>query len=237
MSSLATLRTLDCVASRDESTLATDSRAYSARGRAQRLTGGGTAGNRLLTNAVGAILLMLLAVIGVTIVRIGQLLSVHLFVGMLLIPPVLLKLSSTGYRFIRYYTHNPRYVREGPPLLPLRLIAPMVVLSSAVVLVTGVVLLFAGPSARATWFPIHKDSFFVWVAFMVVHVLGHLPDMPRVLRTDYGPSAQYSSDVTGRAGRMLALAGALVAGVVLAVLVIPDFGPWLNASGIFHHHH
>jgi hypothetical protein len=236
MSSLATLRTLDCVASRDESTLARDSRAYSARGLAQRLTGGGTAGNRLLTNAVGAILLVLLAVIGVTIVRIGQLLSVHLFVGMLLIPPVLLKLSSTGYRFIRYYTHNPRYVREGPPLLPLRLIAPMVVLSSAVVLATGVVLLFAGPSARATWFPIHKDSFFVWVAFMVVHVLGHLPDMPRVLRADYGPSAQYSSDVTGRAGRMLALAGALVAGVVLAVLVIPDFGAWLNASGVSHHH-
>ena len=197
---------------------------------------GGTAGNQPLTSAVGAILFVLLAVIGVTILRIHQLLWVHLFVGMLLIPPVLLKLSSTGYRFIRYYTRNPRYVRRGLPLLPLRLIAPMVVLSSAVVFFTGVVLLFAGPSARATWFPIHKDSFFVWVAFMVIHVLGHLPDMPQVLRADYSSSARYSSDVTGRAGRMIALGGALVAGVVLAVLVIPDFGAWVNAIGLFHHY-
>jgi hypothetical protein len=235
MSSLATFRTLDCVASRDESTLATDSRAYSARGLAQRLTGGGTAGNKLLTNAVGAILLVLLAVIGVTILRIGQLLSVHLFVGMLLIPPVLLKLSSTGYRFIRYYTHNPRYVREGPPLLPLRLIAPMVVLTSAVVLATGVVLLFAGPSARATWLPIHKDSFFVWVAFMTVHVLGHLPQLPAALRVDYGGAAQLGGDTTGRAGRALALSGALVLGVVIAILTIPQFSAWLSSPTAFHH--
>jgi hypothetical protein len=36
---------------------------------------------------------------------------------------------------------------------------------------------------------------------------------------------------------MLALGGALVAGVVLAILVIPQFGPWLHDAGTFHHHH
>jgi hypothetical protein len=204
--------------------------------RRERLTGGGTSGNELLTNAVGATLLVLLAVIGITILRIGQLLWVHLFVGMVLLPPVLLKLSSTGYRFFRYYTGNPRYRSKGAPELALRLIAPMVVLSTAVVLVTGVALLFAGPSERSTLLPIHKDSFFVWAAFMVVHVLGHLPSIPAALRVDYGASAGLSSDVTGRAGRMLALAGALVAGLVLAVLVIPEFAAWVNHLP-FHHGH
>jgi hypothetical protein len=66
---------------------------------------------------------VLLAVIGLTILRIHSLLSVHLFVGMLLVPPVLLKLSSTGYRFVRYYTENARYRGKGAPELALRVIA------------------------------------------------------------------------------------------------------------------
>jgi hypothetical protein len=202
---------------------------------AERLTGGGTTGNERLTSITGAALIVLLAVLGVTIVRIHGLLSAHLFVGMLLIPPVLLKLSSTGYRFVRYYTASPRYRRKGPPPLALRMIAPMLVLSTLVVFVSGVALLFAGPSSRATLLPIHKLSFFVWVAFTALHVIGHLPAMGQVLRADHGPSARLTSDVTGRAGRMLALGGALVAGVVLAVLVIPEFGPWLHDSGLFHH--
>ena len=47
--------------------------------------------------------------------RIGQLLWLHLFVGLLLIGPVVLKLASTGYRFARYYTNDAVYRRKGPP--------------------------------------------------------------------------------------------------------------------------
>lgn len=36
-------------------------------------------------------------------------------------------------------------------------------------------------------------------------------------------------------GRRLALAGSLVLGVVLALLTIPEFGPWMQAH--FGHHH
>ena len=153
---------------------------------------------------------------------------------------MLLKLSSTGYRFVRYYTRNPRYVEKGPPELALRVIAPIVVLSTLVVFVSGVVLLLVGPSARATWFPIHKDSFFVWLAFTAVHVLGHLPSMPAVLRADYSRYRDFYDDaggeVTGRGGRVLALSSALVLGAVLAILVIPEFGPWLHDVGPLKHH-
>ncbi len=206
----------------------------------ERLTGGGTDGNERLTAATGVLLLVLFAALGVTIVRNGQLLWLHLFLGMLLIGPVLLKLASTGYRFARYYTSNPAYRRKGPPATPMRLLAPLVVLSTVVVFGSGVALLFAGPSSRSTLFPIHKLSFFAWLAFMGLHVLGHLADLPAPLRADYhGASQQGLADLPGREpgrdGRVLSLAGAVVAGLVLAVLVIPEFGSWVNGFHGFHH--
>jgi hypothetical protein len=202
-------------------------------GPASHLFAGGTKGNELLTSATGAILLVLLAVIGVTIIRIGSLMSVHLFVGMLLTGPLALKLASTGYRFIRYYTHNPRYRAEGPPIMPLRVLAPLLVISTLVVFSSGVALLFVGPGSRGTLLPIHKVSFFVWLAVTALHVLGHLPTVGRGLRADYAPVGSFAAPA-GRDGRLLSIAGALIAGVVLAILLIPEFGPWLHN---FHHHH
>jgi hypothetical protein len=211
----------------------------SATPRSARLLGGGTSGNERLTSVTGAVLLVLLAALGVTIIRIGQLLSVHMFVGMLLIGPLALKLASTGYRFVRYYTHDRAYVHKGPPPIALRLLAPLVVLSTLVVFVSGVALLFAGPSSRDTLLPIHKLSFFAWLALTAIHVLAHLPEVGRSLVADYGraragATVQWSGARNGRAGRTLALSGALVLGAVLAILVIPQFGPWVSAQH-FHH--
>jgi hypothetical protein len=205
----------------------------SAQSLTRRLLAGGTTGNERLTAATGGVLFVLLAVIGVTILRLGSLLWVHLFVGMLLIGPLALKLASTGYRFVRYYTANPRYVRKGPPPLPLRLIAPVVVISTVVVFASGVALLFVGPGSRDTLLPIHKVSFFVWVAFTALHILAHLPTVVRSLDVDYLHPARAGlaghRDVTGRAGRILSLASALTLGLVLAIVVIPQFGPWIAA--------
>src|SRR2546430_8437015 len=92
-----------------------------------RLLGGGVDGNEWLTTATGVLLIVLLAVLGVTIIRIGQLIWLHLFLGLLLVGPVVLKMTSTGYRFMRYYTDSDRYVERGPPMLALRTIAPVVV--------------------------------------------------------------------------------------------------------------
>jgi hypothetical protein len=204
---------------------------------ARRLLGGGIDGNERLTAVIGAVLIVLLAVIGVTILRVRQLLWVHLFVGMVLIPPVLLKLGTTGYRFTRYYTANPSYRRKGPPPALLRLIAPVVVASTLIVFISGVVLLVLGPSSRDSWLPIHKASFIVWLAFTAPHVLWHLPALGGAIRGDYRRELLHSGDVTGRAGRVISLAGVLVAGVVLGILVIPEFGTWLSAAAHFHHDH
>jgi len=147
------------------------------RRRIRSWSGGGADGNEHLTVAAGLVLIPLLAVIGLTILFIGQLLSVHLFVGMLLIGPVGLKLASTGYRFVRYYSGNEVYRRKGPPELWLRMIAPVVVLSTLVVFVSGVLLLLEGSPGGGVLRLAHKASFIVWIAFTAVHVLGHFVDV------------------------------------------------------------
>ena len=55
----------------------------------------GAEGNERLTGATAVVLLGLLAVEGVTILFLRRLLPVHVFLGMLLIPPVALKLLGT----------------------------------------------------------------------------------------------------------------------------------------------
>ncbi|MGA9876386.1 MAG: hypothetical protein WBQ21_11315 [Solirubrobacteraceae bacterium] len=181
-------------------------------------------------------MILLLATIGVTIVRIGSLLWLHMFVGLVLIPVVLLKLGSTGYRFVRYYTSNPVYRERGAPPMALRLLGPIVVVTSVAVLATGVVLLFVGPESGGVLRELHKLSFFLWVAFMAIHVLAHLPDLQKTFLTKHGERFEYNNLAAGRTGRTIALLGALVAGTVLAILLIPDFGAWTAHFGAFHHH-
>src|SRR3954447_10366588 len=103
---------------------------------------GGVAGNAQLTALVAAVLLVGLAVEGVTLLRIDALLTVHAFVGILLLPLVVLKLASTGWRMLRYYLRSEEYVRHGPPQPLLRtLVAPAIVLSTVVLFASGVALL------------------------------------------------------------------------------------------------
>jgi hypothetical protein len=188
---------------------------------------GGIDGNERLTAIAGVLLLILLAVLGVTIIRIGQLLWLHLFLGLLLIGPVVLKLASTGYRFALYYAGAGPYRRKGPPHPLLRGLAPLLVVSTLIVFATGVILLLDGPGSRGSVLEIHKVSFIVWLVAMAPHVLGHLFELP--------PALSPSRATGGGSGRAIALVSAVVGGAVIAVVLLPDFAAWTSAQ--FHHHH
>ncbi len=215
---------------------------------ASRLREGGVDGNGRLTTQTGLLLIVMLAVLGVTIIRIGQLLWLHLFLGLVLIGPVALKLASTGYRFVRYYTFEPRYRHRGPPAIYMRLTAPLLVLSTLVVFASGVALLLLGPSSRSTLLLVHKASFIAWLAITSFHVLCHLPDLQRELgsnratRTillkanDRRASRPARLDavgaVPGEAGRGLSLLAACVAGLAIAIGLLSRYGAWLH----YRHH-
>lgn len=199
---------------------------------AERLLGGGTAGNERLTAATGVVLIVLLALIGLTLLRLQALISVHLFVGLMLVGPVALKMASTGYRFARYYASNAAYVERGAPTLALRATAPIVVASTLAVLASGVALLLVGPRSAGLLRPLHKASFIAWIAFTAPHVLGHLPDLASAFLRRDAERVRYRPFAAGSAGRAISLASALVAGAVLAILLIPHFGSWIHAEQV-----
>jgi hypothetical protein len=195
----------------------------------------GVEGNERLTGLTGALLLLPLAVEGVTIIRIGQMIWLHMFVGMLLFGLIGLKLGSTGYRFFGYYTGREAYVRKGPPVTPLRLLAIPVVLSTVAVMVTGVLLLLEGPGSRDQLLLLHKVSFIVWVAFTAIHVLAHLVDSYNSVQSDYGVLATGTPRVSRRGARLLLIGAALLAGVIIAAIAIPDYSAWQHAMALRHH--
>ena len=121
---------------------------------------------------------------GITLLKMDSLLNVHMFIGLVLIPPLALKIGSTGYRFARYYTHSRPYVAKGPPALPLRLIAPVLVASTIGIFVTGVLLLALGHTSDQLVL-LHKASFIVWAGCFGIHFLAYLPRVLRSLLTGW----------------------------------------------------
>jgi hypothetical protein len=179
-----------------------------------------TAGNERLTATTAVVLLVLLAAEGVTILSIRPLLSAHIVIGLLLIPPVTLKLASTGYRFVRYYGGDPAYVAKGPPHIVMRLLAPLLAISTLSVLGTGVGLLVLGPDRYGNFLlGLHKASFVVWFVVMSIHVLVYAPRLPRLMAARHA-----------RTQRALLIASSLVAGAALAGATYSLAGPWLHRA-------
>ena len=177
-----------------------------------------TAGNERLTATTAVVLLVLLAAEGVTILSIRPLLSAHIVIGLLLIPPVALKLASTGYRFFRYYTGDAAYVDKGPPHVVMRLLAPLLVLATVAVLATGVGLLVFGPeNHRDVLLGLHKASFAAWFGLMSIHVLVYAPRLPRLVSAR-GALAQ----------RATVVASSVVAGAMLAGAAYSLASPWVH---------
>jgi hypothetical protein len=186
---------------------------------------GGTAGNELLTGTTAGVLTALLLAEGVTIVFMGGLRIEHMFIGLVLIPPVLLKLASTGYRFVRYYTHSPRYRAKGPPVLGLRLLAPVLVATTLLVFASGVALLIIGHRSGVV-LELHKVAFIVWGACFGAHFLWHLPRAWRAIRSTWEGSL-----VAGAALRTVLLSVCIGAGLVVGIVLLPLIESWHHTHG------
>jgi hypothetical protein len=188
---------------------------------------GGAEGNEILTSAVAIVLVGLLIAEGITIVHMRGLLSAHMFIGLVLIPPVALKLASTGYRMVSYYAGARAYRENGPPLLPLRLMAPVLVASTIVVLTSGVLLLGIGHKS-STMLTIHKVSFIVFGVLLAAHFLAYVPRVVRSLRVDW--TAARRQTVPGAGARAMLLAAAAGGGVALALALLPTIHAYGGAG-------
>ncbi len=186
------------------------------------------AGNARITGTLGAAIFVLLAIEGVTIVRVERLMWLHVFVGVSLTAFVIAKIASTGYRFFRYYTGQPRYVEKGAPPLVLRALGPVIVLLTIAVLGTGFgALLLRGQS----WIGFaHKATFVAWFVVTTLHVLGHTLETPALAFADWRRAERNA--VKGSSARRSLLALVVVAGVGFAVLALPWVDHWRRLHGL-----
>ncbi len=186
----------------------------------------GVSGNSRLTSATGMVLIALLAVEGVTILSVRQMITLHIFVGVLLLGPVLLKTGSTTYRFVRYYRGAPAYVKKGPPHPVLRVLGPFVILSSLALLATGITLIFVGHGAHSDlMLTLHQTAFWIWVVLMTVHVLGHVVGAAKTSWAELRISLRGKA-AARRRWRIGAIVLALVLGVGAATILLPHATSW-----------
>src|SRR5665213_1346865 len=190
---------------------------------------GGPEGNARLTGMTAAVLLVLLAAEGATLLQLRPLLTAHVVIGMVLVPFVVVKLAATGWRMARYYLGAAPYRERGAPPLLLRLLGPIVVVLTVVVFASGIALMLVPHSLRANVLFLHKASFVLWFGAMAVHVLGHVLDTSRLAPADF--VSRTRSQVQGAGARIWTLTTCLVVGVLLAMAMAPTVGPWLAARG------
>jgi hypothetical protein len=194
---------------------------------------GGPEGNERLTSTVGLILVVLLVVEAATTLSLSSFLPVHIFLGLLLLPPIVLKLASTGWRFVRYYTGSKPYRLKGPPELLLRLLAPALVASTVVLFGTGVAFLIVGRGGGLL-LTAHVVSFVIWGVLITVHVLAYLRHVLRHGVADWRPAAR---SLAGAKLRRYAVAGAVAAGVVVGLGTYSVQTAWLSSRRHHHHEH
>jgi hypothetical protein len=180
--------------------------------------------NSRATGLLGMVLLVALAVEGVTVPDVRGLFTLHVFVGLLVLPLVCAKLATTGYRMVHYYRGTAAYRRKGPPHPILRVAAPLMVAATLSLLGSGIVMLAVGPRHSDTWLTIHQGSFIAWFALTTVHVLGH------ALETWQLTTAEMRADppVPRRGVRFGLVAGGLVVGLVLGALSTGWTSAWRN---------
>lgn len=190
---------------------------------------GGPAGNASLTAWTGLVLLVLFLAEMVTLLDVHGLISWHIAVGALLIPPALLKTATTGWRIVRYYLGDRDYVAAGPPPMLLRLLGPLVVLSTLALLGTGVALVVLGEQSsrqalvtvvgqRVSTLTLHQASFLIWGAATGLHVLARGLPAARIVLGGRG-------SLPGRLSRaaVLGLVALLAAGTAVLLLGSSDW--------------
>jgi len=185
----------------------------------------GVVGNERLTALAGAVLLVLILVELVSTANLHALLPIHIFVGVLLAGPLVVKLGSTSYRFLRYYTRAPAYVRGGPPHLPLRVLAPLLLVTTLAVVGSGIGLVVTGPAQSGLLRPLHSLSVLIWLPLIAIHVGAYLWRTLRWVADDWRKHP--AEQAPGRGLRLGMNLGVLLAGGVAALLLFPGATPWL----------
>lgn len=184
-------------------------------------------GNERLTAAVGLVLVVLTLIeLATLLLGLQNTLRWHVFVGLVLLPPIAVKLASTGWRFARYYTRNMAYREKGAPQLVMRALAPALVLFTVLLFGSGVALGLLHGQALDVARRIHGPAAFLWTVTLGLHVLVYLPRALRAVGGDL--HARTRRSVENARLRTLVVVAAVVAGVLVGAATWPVQHDWLH---------
>ena len=195
---------------------------------------GGPAGNARLTAWAGLLLLAGFLAECFTLLSLHSMLSAHILIGAVLVPLVLLKTGTTGWRIIRYYLGSEAYRTAGPPPLLLRLLGPFVVLTGLAVLGSGLALIPLGNASyntivtfagqRIDPLTVHKICFVLWLVVTGAHVLART--IPAVQLS----GGRREPRLPGRTARAALVIATLAASLVTGVIVVNLPTDWTNGQ-------
>ena len=190
-------------------------------------------GNERLTATVGLILVVLSVVeIATLLLGLQSTLHLHVFVGLVLLPPIALKLASTGWRFARYYTRNQAYRLKGAPQLLMRLLAPLLVAATIVLFGSGVAMGLVHGHALQIARRLHGPASVIWMVVLGIHVLVYAS---RALHaTGEELKARTRRQVAGVRLRAFLVAAALAAGLIVGLATLPVQHHWLHLGSRDH---
>jgi hypothetical protein len=206
-------------------------RPFAARRQHRRRTG-----NARLVALSGLVLLALLPVPYVSAVSLDLLWRVHFFSSLVLIPLLIVKFAGTGWRALRYYIGDAGYRADGPPHPMARLSAPVLVISTIVLFVSGVVMMLDG-DRFAPWSTVHNGAAIVFTGALGLHLLAHLWDAPADAASDLRRTARGDPGraVRGGRGRIVLTVAAFVLGITVATIAMPS-AQWTTARPADAHH-
>jgi hypothetical protein len=177
-----------------------------------------TEGNEALTSWTGLLLLPLLGLVGLTGVAFGSLWRAHFVVGILLVPVIGMKLATTTYRAVRYYTGSKKYRAAGPPELPARLLAPILIAVTVIAMWSGIVMWLNNTQDRP-WSTIHTDAVVIMGGLVGVHVLMYIP---KALRSVFRDLSHVRQGGRRTALRVSTVTAVLVVGIVVGFATQPS---------------
>jgi hypothetical protein len=203
---------------------------------------GGPAGNSLLIAWTGLLLLVLVAGELITLLDVRGLIDWHVGIGVLLVPVALVKTAATGWRIVRYYTGHQPYRTAGPPPTLLRVLGPLVVVSTLGLLASGLVLIAVGAERsrrtlvtalgqRVDLVTVHQALFIAFGVLTGVHLLARIAPAFALTSGRAQRSLGYATAVPGSGRRTVALVATMVAAVVAVALLLPLADGWQDGGG------
>jgi hypothetical protein len=184
-------------------------------------------GNERLTSTIGLLLLVpILVLIASIVLGVHNFMSLHVFVGLTLIPAVLLKLASVGWRFGRYYTRSGAYVAQGPPQVAMRLLAPLFVAATVVLFGSGIAMGVLHGHALQFARRLHGPASVIWLVLLGLHVVVYIRRAWTSTARDALPAQR--EPVRGTTVRAYAVAAVVVCGLALAAATVPAQHRWVD---------